>query len=77
MFALGFVMIPAFMIVVSLVTSGSLNRRLNIGASVIYIAAVIVGCIGETWIYYLVGSFFEVVPLLGIAKTAWSWKPAS
>lgn len=72
-FALAFVAIPAIMLVVSLIAPQKWNRRLNIGVSVVYALAVIGGCIGESWIYYLAGSFIEVVLLVMIATTARSW----
>jgi hypothetical protein len=34
---------------------------------------IVVSCIGETWVYYLLGSAVEVVLLLAIARTAWKW----
>ncbi|UJH69925.1 hypothetical protein [Ornithinimicrobium sp. INDO-MA30-4] len=30
-------------------------------------------CIGETWVYYLLGSAVEVVLLLMIARLSWTW----
>jgi hypothetical protein len=36
-------------------------------------ASVAVSCIGEEWIYYLLGSAGEVVLLLVIARIAWAW----
>ena len=40
---------------------------------VLYMTSVIVSCIGEPWAYYLLGSFIEVLLLVGIAVTAWRW----
>jgi hypothetical protein len=71
--ATGFIVIPTLMIAASLVLKASLNRKLNIGVSIVYAIAIAVLCIGESWIYYLVGSFLEVVLLLAIARTAWAW----
>ncbi len=64
-------------IVVSLIAGHTWNRRLNIVVSIIYALAVIGGCIGETWIYYLVGSLIEVVLLVMIAKSARDWRTAA
>ena len=30
---------------------------------------------GKTWVYYLLGSFIEVMLLVAIARTAWKWPP--
>jgi hypothetical protein len=30
-------------------------------------------CIGEEWVYYPLGSAVEVVPLVVIVRTAWTW----
>lgn len=75
-FSVAFILIPTLMIVVSLVSRPPLNRTLNLVVSVVY-AIVIAGlCIGEEWIYYLLGSAFEIVLLLAIARTAWGWPTA-
>jgi hypothetical protein len=37
---------------------------------------VVVAVIGETWVYYVVGSVVEVALLLTVAAVAWTW-PAS
>lgn len=74
--ATGFILIPCLMIVASLLLRPTLNRRLNIGVSLVYAFVTAALCIGESWIYYLMGSFVEVVLLLGIARAAWTWPRA-
>ncbi len=74
--ATGFIVVPSLMVVVSLLTPAELNRRLNIGVSIFYAVTIAVLCIGESWIYYLLGSFFEVALLLLVARTAWRWPNA-
>jgi hypothetical protein len=37
-------------------------------------ASVVVTLVGETWLYYLLGSLVEVLLLLTIARTAWTWR---
>ena len=49
------------------------NRITNIAVSVLYAVTIVGSCIGETWLYYLLGSAVEVVLLLAIARTAWKW----
>lgn len=73
----GFIVIPTLMIVASLVLKSSINRLLNIIVGTLYAIVVAVLCIGESWYYYLIGSFFEVVLLLAIARTAWKWPTAT
>ena len=49
------------------------NRIVNIVFSLLYSVSIIVSCIGEQWVYYLLGSLVEVIPLAAIARTAWNW----
>jgi hypothetical protein len=74
---LGYVLVPALMVVLSLLLKPRVNRRSNITISVVYIVTIIVSCIGETWAYYLVGSAVEVLLLAAIARTAWRWPQAT
>jgi hypothetical protein len=75
--ATGFIVIPTLMIVASLLLRAAINRKLNIAVSTVYAIAIAALCIDETWIYYLVGSFFEVALLLMITHTAWAWPHSS
>ena len=38
--------------------------------------SIAVSCVGETWVYYLLGSAVEVVLLGVIARSAWTWPAA-
>ena len=71
--ATGFIVIPVLMMVASLVLRAAVNRKLNIVVSVAYAVAIAALCIGESWIYYLIGSLFEVALLLAITRIAWAW----
>lgn len=71
--ATGYVLIPILMIVVSLLARPPVSRMLNIVVSVAYAISIAALCIGEEWIYYLMGSFFECLLLVAIARTAWKW----
>jgi len=71
--ALTFIAIPTLMIVATLVLRPTISRKLNIIVSGLYATITAALCIGEGWIYYLLGSFIEVVLLLAIARTAWKW----
>ncbi len=70
-----YVLPPMVMVVLSLLLRSRVNRIVNIVLSLLYTASIIVSCIGEQWIYYLLGSSIEVVLLLAIARSAWKWPP--
>jgi hypothetical protein len=71
-----YVLLPALMVVLSLVLRPRLNRMLNIVVSLVYAVTVLASCIGETWVYYIVGSLVEAALLVAIAWTAWRWPRA-
>ena len=71
--ALVYILLPSLMVVLSLVLKPRVNRMTNLVLSVLYSATIVYSCIGETWVYYLLGSAVEVVLLLAIARTAWKW----
>ncbi len=68
-----YILIPSLMVVVSLVAPARINRLVNMVASSLYAASVVVGAVGETWGYYILGSVVEVLLLLAIARLAWTW----
>jgi len=68
-----YILIPSLMVVVSLLVPARLNRVANIIVSLLYLASVVLSAVGETWIYYLLGSAVEVLLLLAIAWMAWTW----
>lgn len=68
-----YILIPSLMVMVSLVAPARINRSANIVAGLIYAASVVLGAVGETWGYYIIGSVVEVLLLLAIARLAWTW----
>ena len=70
---LGYVMVPAVMVVFSLVLKARTNRFLNAVVSLGYLISVAATCIGEDHVYYLLGSAMEAVLLLAITYFAWRW----
>jgi hypothetical protein len=70
-----YILLPALMVVLSLLLKPRVNRLVNIVVSLAYLITIIGLCIGETWVYYLLGSFIEVILLVAIARTAWKWPP--
>ncbi|XVV15428.1 DUF6326 family protein [Actinoplanes sp. CA-131856] len=63
----------ASMVVVSLLAPARVNRLANIVAGLFYAATVAATLIGESWIYYIVGSLIEIILLLAITRIAWTW----
>ena len=73
--ALIYVLPAVLMVVLSLLLPPRVNRRVNIVVSLVYLISIAGLCIGETWVYYLLASFVEVILLAAIARTAWKWPP--
>jgi len=68
-----YILLPSLMVIVSLVAPARMNRTTNIVVSLTYAASVVVSIVGDTWIYYILGSVVEVMLLLAIARAAWTW----
>ncbi len=68
-----YILVPALMVVLSLVLTPRVNRMLNIAVSLLYAVTIIGAAIGEDWAYYIIGSVVEVILLAAIARTAWRW----
>ena len=68
-----YVLIPSLMVIASLLAPARMNRTANIVVSLTYVASVVVSIVGETWIYFIVGSVVEIMLLLAIARAAWTW----
>jgi len=68
-----YILIPTLMVVLSLVLRPRVNRVVNIVVALVYAVSIIAACIGETWAYYFLGSAVEVVLLIAIVRTAWTW----
>src|SRR5450759_915370 len=67
------ILIPTLMVFLSLVLRPRVNRIVNIVVALFYAVSIIALCIGEEWVYYLLGSAVEVVLLVAIVRTAWTW----
>ncbi len=70
-----YILLPTLMVVLSLLLKPRVNRITNIVVSILYAISIIVSVIGEEWAYYIIGSVIEVVLLVVIARTAWTWPP--
>jgi hypothetical protein len=51
---------PILMVVLTLLLTPRVNRTVNIVVSFLYMISIMVSCIGETWVYYLLGSLVSV-----------------
>ncbi len=71
-----YILIPSLMVIVSLLVPARINRTANIVVSLTYLASVVLSMVGETWIYYLLGSVVEGILLLVITRVAWTWPRA-
>jgi hypothetical protein len=69
------VIIPALMIVLSLLVSTGINRSVNLVLAVLYTLINVSNVIGETWAYYLLFGVAEVAVTLLIFFMAWRWRP--
>jgi hypothetical protein len=65
------VIIPAFMIFLSLILPSKVNRWTNITAGVVFTLVNISNVLGETWVYYWVFGILEILTTLLIARYAW------
>jgi len=72
-FAVVYILPASLMVYFSLTLSPRINRRTNMIVAAVYAVTIAGGCIGETWIFYLLGSAVELVLLAMIARLAWRW----
>jgi hypothetical protein len=70
-----YILPPILMVAVTLLARPRVNRTVNIIVSPLYMISIIASCVGETWVYYYVGSLIEVLLLAAIARVAWKWPP--
>jgi len=66
-----YVVIPSLMIFLTMVLPRGINRAANIVLAGLYILTIAASCVGETWIYFWIGSLLEVALLLEVARRAW------
>ncbi|MEO3924991.1 DUF6326 family protein [Micromonosporaceae bacterium B7E4] len=68
-----YIVVAALMVVVSLLAQARVNRIANIVVSLIYVVTATATLIGESWVYYIVGTLIEIALLLVIIRVAWAW----
>ena len=54
----------------SLVLTPRVKRILNVVVALFYVVSIIASCIGEGWVYYILGSAVEVALLVAIVRAA-------
>jgi hypothetical protein len=70
------VMIPAVMIVLSLLLPARVNRSLNLVIAILYTLVNISNLVGgEIWAYYFLFGIAEIAITVHIFFTAWRWPP--
>jgi hypothetical protein len=69
------VMIPAAMIVLSLLLPPGVNRPTNLLLAVIYTLVNISNLVGEDWAYYYLFGIAEIAITVLIFFMAWRWSP--
>jgi hypothetical protein len=67
------VIIPAAMIVLSLLLSARANRLLNLLLAILYTLVNVSNLAGEEWAYYYLFGIAEIAITLYIFFTAWRW----
>jgi len=72
---LAYILVPTLMVVLSLLLRPRVNRIVNIAVSLVYLVTIIGSAVGEDWGYYIAGSVVEVILLVAIARSAWTWPP--
>ena len=69
------VIIPAAMIVLSLLLPPGVNRPTNLLLAVIYTLVNISNLVGEDWVYYYLFGIAEIAITVLIFFMAWRWSP--
>jgi hypothetical protein len=68
------VMLPAVMIVFSLLLPARVNRLLNVVLAILYTLVNISNLIGEEWAYYYLFGIAEIAVTVHLFLTAWRWQ---
>jgi hypothetical protein len=68
------VMIPAAMIVLSLLLPAGVNRSLNLVLAIVYTLVNISNLVGENWAYYYLFGIAEIAITVHIFFTSWRWR---
>jgi hypothetical protein len=69
-----YILVPSLMVAGSLLLPRRANRIANLVLPVVYLLTVAGSMVGESWIYYQLGSVVEIALLVVIARTAARWR---
>jgi len=69
-----YILVPSLMVAGCLLLPYRFSRLANLTLAVLYLVTIVGSMMGETWIYYLLGSAVEVVLLAVIATVAARWR---
>jgi hypothetical protein len=69
-----YILVPSLMVAGSLLLPWRSNRIANLVVPVVYILTIAGSMVGESWIYYQLGSVVEMVLLVVIVRTAGRWR---
>lgn len=69
-----YILLPSLMVAGSLLLPHRHNRVVNLVLAAIYALTIVGGMVGETWVYYLLGSVVELLLLLTIVRVAHRWR---
>jgi hypothetical protein len=68
-----YILIPSSMVYLTLVLKPSITKMLNLVIPALYIFTIAGSMVGETWLYYLLGSAVEILILIVLMRYAWKW----
>ncbi len=68
-----YILLPSLMVVASLLLPARANRIANLTLSAAYAVTIVGAMVGESWVYFLLGSIVELLLLAGIVRIAWAW----
>ncbi len=71
-----YVLVPCLMVAGSLLLPARVNRVAHLVVAPLYALSIVVSMIGESWVYYLLGSVAELVLLGLVVRTALTWPRA-
>ncbi len=69
-----YILIPSLMVAGCLLLPHRPNRLANLALAPTYALTIVGGMVGETWVYYLIGSSVELVLLVTIVRVAHRWR---
>ena len=68
-----YILVPSLMVAGSLLMPYRLNRLANLALAGVSALTIVGAMVGETWVYYVIGSGVELVLLAAIARVALRW----